>query len=713
MYKLSTNGGHVKKHHALLRFCFGGLFLFICLAVAPVVWAGDGDGDGVADEDDFCDGVEASETLGAKGEASVIHYYFGDGAFNSLAQDIGVNLDKAVSGYDYTIALSENEDAGDLEDADRVEEPTKEEFFKAIRDVVRKGYLVDIYIFAHGSGGGFTVKAADDDEDAEDGEIDGTASLASGAIASHLSPNVIGCDGHHAPIRIVYSVSCYHSSLIDAWTGKGGAKAALGARYVNFYPNQFNKFADKWQDGKSFHDAEDASNTSSSRTASQAYIFTLAKLAYPVDCALMSPLGENACAEYYFETEWLGDDYNEDESGQWNMNYASSKLFSGDEDVTKNDVDGFDWRAESDVKIMDVELEDDWTEVRTLSTRSSGATRSAGTAKSNGQTVTTKLEGVFTVTVKNDGDYDVSSFYVTGPSDSTVDRVEVPSLGNGASTTVSFTVRVDKNADGNPDIDSLTFTADEEGLLNDTDTSNNSMTVEMKPNIEGFVNSMTTTANGDGTYTTEVQCYVRNFGFADATETSKLNLYFNQSENIESALSENGQSKFLAPSSFGAAAEESDYGILVDSFERSSISVGNAGGNTTSYTHTIVTEDFLTAAVNAFTCVADADDVIDETNESDNVETECVYCADREEFKGRLDITYDASRIMTVFEEQYLKYHDVHIPDTTDLIIIVVEYMQSAEYLELVDRARAGMVTDTQFETRVRTQAVRYLKGVF
>lgn len=678
---------------SLRQACF--MFL-LCLLIIPVAKAEDGadsDGDGIVDDEDFCDGEEASANLGSAGEASVVHYYFGDGKLESLAQDIGLNLKYSVEGYDYSIALSENDDAGDLDDANEINTPTKEHFFEAIRDVVRRGYLVDIYIFAHGHTGEFSVR---DYSDTEDDENDGTAWLSTGDIKSKLSPNSIGCNGRHVPVRIVYSVSCVHSTLNETWTETVGARASLGARDVNFYPNQFDEFGKSWQDGSSFRDAETASNTSLSRTASQIYITADALVSHPWYCTTQTPLGNNTCADVYFPEAWLGDDYDDSQSGQWNMNHTSDKLFSGDENVTRNDVD-FDWRASSDVQITEVEMTDDWTETRKISIPTFGSSR--------GKTVQTDLKGTFQVTVRNGGDYDVGSFYVTGPSGSTVSRIEVPSLKNHTITTVSFTVRVAKKSDGTPDADSLTFTADEEGALNDADTSNNAMTVSLKPNYEVLVNQFTTTADEGGeTYTTEIQCYARNIGYLAATETSTMKIYFNQSGSATSDTT-SGASRFsVSPMTNGNGME------LVGTFTTPALSPGQGGsGNTpVSYQHTIITSHFLPVE-NSFVCEVDTDDVIDETDETDNTAEECVYCASGADEPEMADFTLDASKIMTVFTDAYLEIQPVHVIDETDMIIIVVEFMQSTEFLELRTEFLDAGWSRTRYQTELSTRINRYV----
>ncbi len=59
---------------------------------------------------------------------------------------------------------------------------------------------------------------------------------------------------------------------------KFGAKAVCGTRYVNFYPNTYNGFAKRWNEGDvSFSDAIRESNTPSRRTVMQSLIVLDAK----------------------------------------------------------------------------------------------------------------------------------------------------------------------------------------------------------------------------------------------------------------------------------------------------------------------------------------------------------------------------------------------------------------------------------------------------
>ncbi|MFH1727209.1 MAG: hypothetical protein ABIA04_02170 [Pseudomonadota bacterium] len=282
--------------------------------------------------DKFKCSARSSKTSGDfKGSASLVYFYMGDDTLTTIAQET-TKLSNAFTGYDHKVLMYDDAStvaskflsASAINQADVIYHPTKDNFFNAILDTVEKGYFLDIYIISHGNiksnGVPYFVSA--------DNNIKGTD------IASKLGD--YGCN--EIPIRMVYTVACYQSAMNSYWTSVG-AKAVVGSQYINFYPNQFNKFAESWTLGNNFETALDKANTEGSRTVAQAYIYYLGlKYANQGDCgAWPNVLGENACAEWFF-TEGgpytLEDDYNDNKSGKQNMTISSKKIITGDETIS-------------------------------------------------------------------------------------------------------------------------------------------------------------------------------------------------------------------------------------------------------------------------------------------------------------------------------------------------------------------------------------------
>jgi hypothetical protein len=132
---------------------------------------------------------------------------------------------------------------------------------------------------------------------------------------------------------MVWGVHCYGDSFASTWT-KLGAKASAGARFVQFYPNQFTNFITSWKKGAGFGASVRTAVTSTVRTATQVYLLAhaLAKRADWGACPLRSTiLGSSPCAKVYFQRYWLdGTEWQDCESGKQNMNTSSFMIVTGD-----------------------------------------------------------------------------------------------------------------------------------------------------------------------------------------------------------------------------------------------------------------------------------------------------------------------------------------------------------------------------------------------
>ena len=270
-----------------------------------------------------------------KGAASIVFFYMGDSKFTTLFQET-TKLKKAMQGYKKIILLKHNEtdsllDFSEADErlADKVVKPTKANFFKYIIELAQEGYYLDIWIWSHGWSNSFRCS---------NGTFGSKESIKNTDIEAELSKSKSGLTT--IPIRMVYQINCYGSTLSDTWT-KMGAKVSIGTRYVNFYPTQFGKFASEWNKGTvKVSSALKTSNTSTSRTLVQAYLATVHAPSTNKEwgkCKLFQTvLGSSDCAKEYFDKMWgLDSEWQSGQSGKDNMNYSSTWLTQGSSSITK------------------------------------------------------------------------------------------------------------------------------------------------------------------------------------------------------------------------------------------------------------------------------------------------------------------------------------------------------------------------------------------
>jgi len=542
---------------------------------------GEAAGSCLADAEDFCPDGDEMEGFGTAGQASLVFYYFDDPFLVNLAQEIFNDASKAAEGYDRVALLRADttlhEAIENLErQADETLDPTFENFFCALHDLISAGYLVDIWVLSHGSETGIYTLPTEEH-----------SKITPADIRERLHPDSNGCNAY-LPVRMVYSVACYFSSSAEAYA-EVGARAAMGARLINFYPNQFGGFANAWNDGDPFQDAVEDSNTSSSRTLVQAvlellalreiygwrsgladlvadvleFVGDLTDWETPVrwaealedldlvdlpflDCvATPNILGKNGCAEAFFTGGFdygdLEDDYDADASGKSNMNDSSEKLVYGDGGVTKGDT-GFDWRPPVDLDIQAVQAEPPY---------STGSGYMLGVGLVHYRDVT------FQVRVGNDGAFDCLPFTLTlsravsGAAGAATQSQEVGTVFAGSSQEVSFTVSIPLNADGSVRTTTLTWEADPGGEMNDTRTPNNDYVLVVDDSLfvpdygfycldsEGLCedpdDGMTFLVD-ETTGEVDVYAWPANWGMEAASSSSTLRLFYNECVVAEAVL---------------------------------------------------------------------------------------------------------------------------------------------------------------------------------
>ena len=268
--------------------------------------------------------------------AAVLFFYYGDSKFLTTFQET-LRMRRAMEGYDHTVLLKFDTvhpmidiREGDEREADVVDTPTQANLFKYLKQAASTGHMIDLWIFSHGGPGGFRASKG------THGEND---TVTAQEITSELSPAKTGLT--LMPIRMLWSTLCYGSSLNQAWTSVG-AKVVAGARTVNFFPNQFGRFANEWNKGDvSFQAALNESDTAASRalvhTAMAAHA-TGTRGQWGGCPVGRTVLGDNPCAKKYFTTMWYirESDFRDDLNGRENMNFGSEKIVAGAGGLTKN-----------------------------------------------------------------------------------------------------------------------------------------------------------------------------------------------------------------------------------------------------------------------------------------------------------------------------------------------------------------------------------------
>ncbi|MEM1234733.1 MAG: hypothetical protein AAGH70_11465 [Pseudomonadota bacterium] len=260
--------------------------------------------------------------------ASFIWCYWGDTGPTAIGQDT-LRLKKAMEGYDHTVLMKANDTQSwlDLSEADeRLADvkvtPTVANFTRELCRLAEEGYIIDVFVFAHGNSSSFTA-------------FDG--SILSSTIRA--LPGAAGMA--KLPIRMVYQTQCHGSHLNDDWRA-AGAKSSVGTRAISFYPQLFGPFIKDWNKNKTFSSAATKPPSGAIKTASQVYILGDAKAKKMAGewggCSFGNTvLGKKSCAKEYFTYRWLTDDeWQNHLSGKQNMNYSSAMVVSGDRNIAKS-----------------------------------------------------------------------------------------------------------------------------------------------------------------------------------------------------------------------------------------------------------------------------------------------------------------------------------------------------------------------------------------
>ncbi len=262
----------------------------------------------------------------AEKSAAFVLFYFDNGPFATLFQNIGTKLNLALDGYSRTVVMKE--DYLGLKADKEVNFMSKTMFLTELMNLARDGYYIDLYIFTHGCRNGIMLK-------------DGTVT------AQDIQTFLGGCFGPgNFPLRMVYQMNCYGSNLLTAFKN-AGAKVACGTRNVNFCPTRYNPFAYSWQAGKTFQQAvNDGMNddVANSLAATGLNINLKWKIGNPISwdcksCKVGTDLTEKKdCLGCYYKSFWGFDnsEYDYNKTGLQNMFNSSYHVIVGDGSITKN-----------------------------------------------------------------------------------------------------------------------------------------------------------------------------------------------------------------------------------------------------------------------------------------------------------------------------------------------------------------------------------------
>lgn len=277
-----------------------------------------------------------------KGAASVVFFYFGDSKYTTLAQET-VKLKLAMEDYKQVVLLKHDEipnfwdlSTKDEKLADVITKPTNQNLVNHMIELAQDGYMIDLFVFSHGWTNKFRTSQGTHGQNDSFGTTD---------ILSEFSSSRTGLT--QMPIRMVYGVNCYGKTMAPTWR-EIGAKVTAGARYVNFYPNQFGKFANEWNKGNvTFENAVKASDTATTRTLVQTYISVVHAPSTKGQwggCPFgRFVLGDHDCAREYFTDQWLSSsEWQSNKDGKDNMNYSSKMFIGGEKTLTKNQTPNWD-----------------------------------------------------------------------------------------------------------------------------------------------------------------------------------------------------------------------------------------------------------------------------------------------------------------------------------------------------------------------------------
>lgn len=262
----------------------------------------DADGDCIPNEPDWTDQPCDEAFKGQLCRASLVYFHQGPGDTNQLVSYLGTDLAPALSGYDHTVLLIDDNQIGpynvNVGAAEVRMPPTEESFFAAMQDLTSQGCDMDIWIFAQGLpswavqpdnsvllDGGRITAFADDDLTA-DPDITTTELLEATDPAVSGTPSI--------PVRMTYGTPSHYREWNIPWV-LIGAKATSGALDLQFTPNFYENFVASWNANRTYEQAwlDDFDLA----MQDVAFSFVDAQAVAVLGCSI---LGKSNCAEDFF-----------------------------------------------------------------------------------------------------------------------------------------------------------------------------------------------------------------------------------------------------------------------------------------------------------------------------------------------------------------------------------------------------------------------------
>ena len=263
-----------------------------------------------------------------KGTASFIWCHWGDNQWMTAGQE-QMRLKRAMDGYDFKVLMKHNVtpswldfSEGDERNADIMMPPTVANFTERLCWLANEGYMIDIFVFSHGWNETFLAST---------GTFTSNDHIRASTIRALPAAAGLAC----LPIRMVYQTQCHASTLNPAWMD-AGAKISVGARYIQFYPNQFGNFIGKWNNGSTVSQANAGADGDWVRTQAQTYILADALARGPRCPFGRTVLSKHDCARNYHIARWLrAEEWQDNMSGRENMNFSSRMMLRGDRQIAK------------------------------------------------------------------------------------------------------------------------------------------------------------------------------------------------------------------------------------------------------------------------------------------------------------------------------------------------------------------------------------------
>ena len=299
------------------------------------------------------DVVVRSETLSLKPatktakltgkKASVIYSHWGDSKFRTLFQESQINLANVIEPYHRSILLS-HDSMPDWMDgngkarklASEVKAPTLQNLAATLESLADQGYTIDLFVFSHGRPEEFK---------GTNGTYSATDYISSTSIRMLAQPGSSYTGYASLPIRIVFQMNCYGSTLNDDWRAIG-ATASMGTKFVNFKVNTFNSFAKAWTGGSTFKTAIGELDSKSAWTVVDVLILGDARVTANdgikdngrswSGCPLgKTVLSKHSCAQDYFVARWSesASEWVNGENGKDFMRLSSTVLTSGNTSI--------------------------------------------------------------------------------------------------------------------------------------------------------------------------------------------------------------------------------------------------------------------------------------------------------------------------------------------------------------------------------------------